>query len=108
MSDPAMVAAMRAMKQRADNRIAQGAIAAREALAPIRELHRPVQLIHSWAAGYTRMEDRCPDCRGKAGVHACGCWSDEDCSYSCSCGHTTWADCQTALLIYTSSELEER
>ena len=36
MSDPAMVAAMRAMAERADNRIAQGAIAAREALAPIR------------------------------------------------------------------------
>lgn len=38
-TDPAVAAAIRAMDVRADNRIAQGAAAAREALDPIRELH---------------------------------------------------------------------
>ena len=51
MSDPAMVAAMRAMAERADNRIAQGAIAAREALAPIRAV---VEDARTWNPYRTR------------------------------------------------------
>ena len=86
MSDPAMAAAMRAMKQRADNRIAQGAIAAREALAPIRELHKPHRELE-WD----------------------GEWSDPHCR---TCAHEQWGDlshqpwpCDTAKLAYSSEEL---
>ena len=26
----------------------------------------------------------CPECHGKAGVHSCGCWADEDMTYECA------------------------
>lgn len=77
--------------------------AAREALAPIRELHKPAIRIADWSSG-VRFVDRCPTCHGKAGVHECGCWADSDADVWCqSCG-TAWP-CPTAKLCYTTEEL---
>lgn len=53
------------------------------ALEAVLELHRPVHRIFSWSSGI-RDEEPCPDCHGKAGVHDCGCWADEDMTYSCA------------------------
>lgn len=62
---------------------------ARELLAEVKRLregiealHRPVHFVFSWSGGL-RHEDPCPECNGKAGVHPCGCWADEDMSYEC-------------------------
>lgn len=62
--------------------VAQDAEAAVEALARVRELHRPVHPVFNWQTGL-RYEDPCETCWGKAGVHECGCWSDEDTEYEC-------------------------
>ena len=48
----------------------------------IESLHRPVHPVFSWKTGL-RYEEPCPDCHGKAGVHPCGCWADEDTQYEC-------------------------
>lgn len=56
--------------------------AAVEALVRVRELHRPVHPVFNWQTGL-RYEDPCETCWGKAGVHECGCWSDEDTEYEC-------------------------
>lgn len=53
-----------------------------EALARVRELHRPVHPVFNWQTGL-RYENPCETCWGKAGVHECGCWSDEDTEYEC-------------------------
>ncbi|MGP3708512.1 hypothetical protein [Gordonia paraffinivorans] len=84
---------------------------AREALAPIRELHRPGHPVYTQGHG-ADFEDLCPDCRGKAGVHECGCWGDYDRDIYCATcrdekgRHAVWP-CATALLVYTTDELEE-
>lgn len=112
MSDPAVEAAQRADE---DNdgwswdttRVAM-IEAAREALKPIRELHKPMHGVFSWSEGL-RMFDPCPDCGGKAGVHPCGCWGDSDVEFCCpTCRdekgrHTDWP-CATARLVYTAEE----
>lgn len=54
-----------------------------KALEAVLEEHRPVHRIFSWSSGI-RDEEPCPDCHGKAGVHDCGCWADEDITYSCA------------------------
>ena len=51
--------------------------------AGIEALHRPVHPVFSWKTGL-RYEEPCPDCHGKAGVHPCGCWADEDMTYECA------------------------
>lgn len=51
--------------------------------AGIEALHRPVHLVFSWKTGL-RFEEPCPECHGKAGVHSCGCWADEDMTYECA------------------------
>ena len=85
--------------------------AAREALKPIRELHRPVHAIFSWSGGL-ELRDPCPDCGGKAGVHPCGCWGDTDVTFHClTCrtgtkGRLTEWPCGTAKLVYSSEELD--
>ena len=50
--------------------------------AGIKALHRPVLPVFSWNGGL-RFEEPCPECHGKAGVHPCGCWADEDTQYEC-------------------------
>ena len=50
-------------------------------LKPIRELHYP-------ADNDAARTPRCPECLGKAGVHPCGCWADED--QQPVCGHCYW------------------
>ena len=50
--------------------------------AGIEALHRPVLPVFSWRDGL-RFEEPCPECHGKAGVHPCGCWADEDTQYEC-------------------------
>lgn len=50
--------------------------------AGIKALHRPVHFVFSWSTGL-RVEEPCPECHGKAGVHPCGCWADEDTQYEC-------------------------
>ena len=51
--------------------------------AGIEALHRPVHPVFSWKTGL-RFEEPCPECHGKAGVHSCGCWADEDTTYECA------------------------
>lgn len=51
--------------------------------AGVEELHRPVHPVFSWKTGL-RFEEPCPECHGKAGVHPCGCWADEDTTYECA------------------------
>jgi len=51
--------------------------------AKVRELHRRTHAVFSWRDGM-RVDDPCPDCDGKAGVHPCGCWADEDAEFVCS------------------------
>ena len=70
-------------------------VTAREALAaatphlraaweqPIRELHRPVHAVFSWADG-PRYEEPCETCHGALGVHECGCWADTQLEYVCA------------------------
>lgn len=120
MGDPAVEAAERAERESGwwKDPYSQGwnqehaVAAAREMAAPIRDLHKPGRWVHSWVASGPVWHDRCPDCLGRAGVHGCGCWADEDVAAYCSCSapglQIPWRDCPTARLIYTSSELEER
>lgn len=57
-------------------------VIAKALLAPLRELHKPVNLIFSWHSG-VRSEDPCETCGGKAGVHPCGCWGGYDLPVYC-------------------------
>ena len=50
---------------------------------PIRELHRPVHAVFSWADG-PRYEEPCETCHGAPGVHECGCWADTQLEYVCA------------------------
>ena len=52
--------------------------AAERTIQRVRELHYP-------ADNDDRRSPRCPNCIGKAGVHPCGCWADED--RQPVCGH---------------------
>lgn len=80
----------------------------------IEALHRPVLPVFSWRDGL-RFDEPCPECNGKAGVHPCGCWSDEDTEFVCfecsrpSSGHLRrdipWP-CETAALLNTPTEGE--
>lgn len=78
----------------------------------LRELHKPMHAVFNWSTGL-RLEEPCPDCNGKAGVHPCGCWAEEDMEYSCpTCrsqpgGHLADWPCDTAKLIYSPEELEQ-
>ena len=49
---------------------------------PIRELHRPVHAVFSWADG-PHYEEPCETCYGAPGVHECGCWADTQLEYVC-------------------------
>lgn len=55
----------------------------RAALVEIQELHKPVQPVFSWKDGLQLWEP-CQTCQGKAGVHECGCWADEDTKFFCA------------------------
>lgn len=55
----------------------------RAALEAIRELHKPVHPTFSWNEGM-RLWEPCPTCHGKAGVHECGCWADDDTEFFCA------------------------
>ena len=111
MSDPAVEAAQRAWARVPEftaetDPFAAMEAAAREALAPIRELHRPGYWVYTGEGD--QLQDRCPECSRKAGVHACN--SRAGCSRPvwCSCNKTIkvrWADCPTARLVYSSDEL---
>ena len=50
---------------------------------PIRDLHRPVHAVFSWADG-PRYEEPCETCHGAPGVHECGCWADTQLEYVCA------------------------
>lgn len=111
MSDPAVEAANRAWMGHthplAQDIAEQGA---REALAPIRELHRKIHPIFSWAEGGLRFEEPCQECGGRAGAHPCGCWGERDVEYHCrecrdSKGRALQWPCPTARLIYREDEL---
>ena len=78
-----------------DHKPISGGQVAKEALAaatphlraaweqPIRELHRPVHAVFSWADG-PRYEEPCETCHGAPGVHECGCWADTQLEYVCA------------------------
>ena len=112
MSDPAIEAAQRACSAYdVDHPRRCLEAVAREALKPIRELHRKIHPVFSWSDGL-RFDDPCPDCDGKAGVHPCGCWADDDMDYRYRCaacrddkGHPSDWPCETAKLIYREDEL---
>lgn len=80
--------------------------AAVEALARVRELHQPVHPVFNWRTGL-RLEEPCETCHGKAGVHECGCWADEDTEYECrectvpGAKHVLWP-CET----YQATEVD--
>ena len=46
-------------------------VIAKALLAPLRELHYA-------ADNDSARTPRCESCQGRAGVHGCGCWADED------------------------------
>ena len=80
-------------------------VIAKALLAPLRELHKPVNLIFSWNSG-VRSEDPCETCGVKAGVHPCGCWGDYDlpvyceaCSAASEFKRSVAHPCPTVLLI---------
>lgn len=110
MSDPSIAAAQRAENDWPYSSTRDAMIeSAREALKPIRELHRPVHPVFSWSGGL-RLFDPCPDCGGKAGVHPCGCWAEQDTEFRClTCrdekGHLAEWPCDTAKFAYTTEEL---
>lgn len=82
--------------------------------AGIKALHRPALPVFSWQSGL-RFDEPCPECHGKAGVHSCGCWSDEDAEFVCfecsrpSSGYLRrdipWP-CETAALLNPPTEGE--
>lgn len=55
----------------------------RAALVAIQELHKPIDPVFSWTEGL-QLREPCPDCKGKAGMHECGCWADRDIQYVCA------------------------
>jgi len=80
-------------------------VIAKALFAPLRELHKPVNLIFSWNSG-VRSEDPCETCGGKAGVHPCGCWGDYDlpvyceaCSAASEFKRSVAHPCPTVLLL---------
>lgn len=83
----------------------------------IEALHRPVHPVFSWNSGL-RFDEPCPECNGKAGVHSCGCWSDEDAEFVCfecsrpSSGYLRrdipWPCATAALLNPTERETDDR
>ena len=89
----------------------------RAIMASVEALHRPVHFVFSWKTGL-RFEEPCPECHGKAGVHSCGCWADEDMTYECAeCAMPEgggsrrvipWPCPTAALLDSTEGETDER
>ena len=115
-TDPAVEAAQRAWaafdptRTERNTTVLLQVAAAREALQPIRDRHRRVYPVFSWADGGLRIYEPCPTCDGKAGVHLCGCWADVDTEYRCATcrddkGHLVPWPCDTARYAYTSEEL---
>lgn len=45
-------------------------------------LHRPVHAVFSWRGGL-RYKEPCGHCHGRAGIHECRCWADEDIEIVC-------------------------
>lgn len=70
----------RFMRERDEARLENAALRAK--IERVRVLHRPVHPVFNWNSGL-RFEEPCPDCSGKAGVHPCGCWSDDDIKFEC-------------------------
>lgn len=54
-----------------------------EALGEVVAKHRRAHAVYAHGQG-SKYLDPCPDCDGKAGVHACGCWADTDIEYVCA------------------------
>lgn len=114
MSDPAVEAAQRAWPWGPveETRIPPLVIAesaAREMAKSVQELHRPVQVVFSWTQGRILL-DPCPCCSGKAGIHPCGCWGEQDIEYVCATcrddkGRHVDFPCETAKRVYPSEEL---
>lgn len=82
---------------------------AREMAKSVQELHRPVQVVFSWTQGRILL-DPCPCCSGKAGIHPCGCWGEQDIEYVCATcrndkGRHVDFPCETAKRVYPSEEL---
>ena len=66
----------------------------------VRELHAKGTFIFSWRDGI-RFYPACPHCDGKAGIHECGCFADEDESdWKCqACGHESTYPCPTIRIL---------
>lgn len=50
----------------------------------VKALHRKALAVFSWSEGGVRYEAPCENCNGAPGVHACGCWADEQTEYVCA------------------------
>lgn len=57
----------------------------REAFAEIKHLEDLLRALHYPAYNDVNRTPLCENCHGKAGVHECGCWSEDD--YEPVCGH---------------------
>lgn len=82
------------------------------AMKQVRNLHRRVHPVFVWSEGALRIDEPCPECNGKAGVHPCGCWGDRDVEYHCpTCrdekGHLVLWPCDTAREVFTAEELAQ-
>lgn len=114
MSDPVVEAAQRAWVMNAgkppyptERELMEAA--AREMAKSVQELHRPVQVVFSWTQGRILL-DPCPCCSGKAGIHPCGCWGEQDIEYVCATcrddkGRHVDFPCETAKRVYPSEDL---
>lgn len=118
MSDPAIEVAKKCWTGFADGIFTRNdpeylglLAAAREMAKSVQELHRPVQVVFSWTQGRILL-DPCPCCSGKAGIHPCGCWGEQDVEYVCATcrndkGRHVGFPCETAKRVYPSEELNK-
>lgn len=73
----------------------------------VRELHAKGTFIFSWRDGL-RFVPACPLCDGKAGIHECGCYADEDESnWKCqACGRESAYPCPTIRILDCPDDCE--
>lgn len=76
--------------------MAEEILTLRARIQAVRDLHAPGAFVFSWRDRESHFEPRCEKCLGKAGVHECGCWADEDQEWKCKeCGPKSSWPCPT-------------
>ena len=61
-------------------------------------LYAPILALHNPADNDAAHTPICPDCKGLAGVHPCGCWTDTD--RQPVCGHCNGGDHRFQSIAY--------